>query len=47
LNIQTPWILRIDANEYFDEYLLNYLEKILTEVKEDINGYSLILKRKF
>lgn len=46
-NIQTPWILRIDANEYFGEYLLIYLEKILTQVKEDINVYSLILKCKF
>ena len=47
LDIQTPWILRIDADEYLDEFFLNDLEGILLKVSDEIHGLSLILKRKF
>ena len=47
LEIHTPWVLRIDADEYLDERLLLNLSDILLNLPKNINGLSLILKRKF
>jgi glycosyltransferase involved in cell wall biosynthesis len=43
LPVQTRWILRLDADEYLTNELVEEIEKKLPEIKEDISG--IILRR--
>ena len=44
LNLKTPWIMRLDADEYLEKKLIDEIKKKIPYLSNDING--VILKRK-
>jgi len=47
LNIQTEWVLRVDADEYLTDDLIDEIRIKLPSFGEDINGIFFNLKRSF
>lgn len=37
-NIDTPWVMRIDADEYMDEEFCNYILKEIENLPDDVTG---------
>jgi len=46
-NIQTKWVMRLDADEYLTPELATALPSFLSKAGEDINGFTLNLRRVF
>lgn len=46
-NINTKWVMRLDADEYLTPELIKKLPNILNDAANDVNGFTLNLRRIF
>jgi glycosyltransferase involved in cell wall biosynthesis len=47
LPINTPWVLRIDADEYLTPELIQEIQTKLPTIGDDVSGITILLRRVF